>query len=66
MFLQRDLILRESETLGVVDLPSINNNELRALVINSILTEEWENAEKKWEEAMLRVFVMKIERYLLS
>jgi hypothetical protein len=36
----------------VVDLPSINNNELRALVLNSILTEEWENAVKKWEEAM--------------
>jgi hypothetical protein len=38
--------------LVVVDLPSINNNELRGLVLNSILTEEWENAEKKWEEAM--------------
>jgi DNA helicase HerA-like ATPase len=38
--------------LVVVDLPSINNNEVRGLVLNSILTEEWENAEKKWEEAM--------------
>ena len=40
--------------LEVIDLPSINNNELRALVLNSILTEEWENAVKKWEEAMNR------------
>ncbi len=40
--------------LVVVDLPSISNNELRTLVLNSILTEEWENAEKKWEEAMNR------------
>jgi uncharacterized protein DUF87 len=38
--------------LEVIDLPSINNNELRALVLNSILTEEWENAVKKWEESM--------------
>jgi uncharacterized protein DUF87 len=38
--------------LEVIDLPSIKNNELRALVLNSILTEEWENAVKKWEEAM--------------
>jgi hypothetical protein len=38
--------------LEVIDLPSINNNELRALVLNTILTEEWENATQKWEEAM--------------
>ena len=38
--------------LEVIDLPSINNNELRALVLNSILTEEWENATQKWEDAM--------------
>jgi hypothetical protein len=43
---------KRQRRLVVVDLPSINNNELRALVLNSILTEEWENAEKKWEEAM--------------
>jgi hypothetical protein len=43
---------KHQRRLVVVDLPSINNNELRALVLNSILTEEWENAEKKWEEAM--------------
>jgi len=43
---------KRQRRLLVVDLPSINNNELRALVLNSILTEEWENAEKKWEEAM--------------
>jgi len=38
--------------LEVIDLPSINNNELRALVLNTILTEEWENATQKWEDAM--------------
>ena len=43
---------KRQKRLEVVDLPSINNNELRALVLNSILTEEWENAVKKWEEAM--------------
>ena len=43
---------KHQRRLVVVDLPSINNNELRGLVLNSILTEEWENAEKKWEEAM--------------
>jgi len=43
---------KRQRRLVVVDLPSINNNELRGLVLNSILTEEWENAEKKWEEAM--------------
>jgi len=43
---------KRQRRLEVVDLPSINNNELRALVLNSILTEAWENAEKKWEEAM--------------
>jgi Helicase HerA, central domain len=43
---------KHERRLVVVDLPSINNNELRGLVLNSILTEEWENAEKKWEEAM--------------
>jgi len=43
---------KRQRRLVVVDLPSINNNELRALVLNSILTEEWENAEKQWEEAM--------------
>ncbi len=43
---------KRQKRLEVIDLPSINNNELRALVLNSILTEEWENAVKKWEEAM--------------
>jgi DNA helicase HerA-like ATPase len=43
---------KRQKRLEVVDLPSINNNELRALVLNSILTEEWENAVKNWEEAM--------------
>src|SRR5438093_8172243 len=43
---------KRQKRLEVVDLPSINNNELRALVLNSILTQEWENAVKKWEEAM--------------
>ena len=43
---------RDHRRLEVIDLPSIKNNELRALVLNSILTEEWENAVKKWEEAM--------------
>jgi hypothetical protein len=43
---------KRQKRLVVVDLPSINNNELRALVLNSILTEEWENAEKQWEEAI--------------
>lgn len=37
---------KRQKRLDVVDLPSINNNELRALVLNSILTEEWENAVK--------------------
>jgi hypothetical protein len=48
----RPYSLKHQRRLMVVDLPSINNNELRGLVLNSILTEEWENAEKKWEEAM--------------
>ena len=43
---------KPQKRLEVVDLASINNNELRALVLNSILTEEWNNAVKKWEEAM--------------
>ena len=43
---------KDHKRLEVIDLPSIKNNELRALVLNSILTEEWENAVKKWEEAM--------------
>ena len=43
---------KDHRRLEVIDLPSIKNNELRALVLNSILTEEWENAVKKWEEAM--------------
>jgi hypothetical protein len=43
---------KRQKRLEVIDLPSINSNELRALVLNSILTEEWENAVKKWEEAM--------------
>jgi len=43
---------KRQKRLEMVDLPSINNNELRALVLNSILTQEWENAVKKWEEAM--------------
>jgi hypothetical protein len=43
---------KNQKRLEVVDLPSINSNELRALVLNSILTEEWENAVKNWEEAM--------------
>jgi hypothetical protein len=43
---------KDQKRLEVIDLPSINNNELRALVLNSILTEEWENAVKKWEECM--------------
>lgn len=42
---------KNQKRLEVVDLPSISNNELRAVVLNSILTEEWENAVKKWEEA---------------
>ena len=45
---------KRQKRLEVVDLPSINNSELRSLVLNSILTEEWENAVKKWEEAMNR------------
>jgi predicted RNA-binding protein YlxR (DUF448 family) len=43
---------KPQKRLEVVDLTSINNNELRALVLNSILTEEWNNAIMKWEEAM--------------
>jgi len=43
---------KDQKRLEVIDLPSINSNELRALVLNSILTEEWQNAVKKWEEAM--------------
>jgi hypothetical protein len=43
---------KNQKRLEVIDLPSINNNELRALVLNSILSEERENAVKKWEEAM--------------
>jgi hypothetical protein len=43
---------KHQKRLEVVDLPSINNNELRALVLNSILTEEWNNAVMKWEDAM--------------
>ena len=43
---------KDHKRLEVIDLPSINNNELRALVLNSILTDEWENAVKNWEEAM--------------
>jgi hypothetical protein len=43
---------KDQKRLEVIDLPSINSNELRALVLNSILTEEWENAVKRWEEAM--------------
>jgi hypothetical protein len=43
---------KRQRRLVVVDLPSISNSELRGLVLNSMLTEEWENAEKKWEQAM--------------
>ena len=43
---------QNDKRLEVIDLPSINNNELRALVINSILTEEWEHAKNKWEKAV--------------
>jgi hypothetical protein len=43
---------KRQRRLVVVDLPSISNSELRGLVLNPMLTEEWENAEKKWEQAM--------------
>ena len=38
--------------LEVIDLPSIIDNETRAIILNSVLTHEWEFARQKWEEAI--------------
>lgn len=38
--------------LEVIDLPSISDNETRAIILNSILAHEWENVRQKWEEAI--------------
>ena len=49
---KRPYLPEHQRRLTVIDLPSLNNSELRALVLNSLLTEEWENAKKNWERAM--------------
>ena len=49
---KRPYLPEHQRRLTVIDLPSLNNNDLRALVLNSILTEEWENAKRNWEIAM--------------
>ena len=38
--------------LEVIDLPSISDNETRAIILNSILAHEWEYVRQKWEEAI--------------
>lgn len=48
----RPAISELQRRLTVIDLPSLVNSDLRTLVLNSILTEEWENAKKNWETAM--------------
>ncbi|MBU0692630.1 DUF87 domain-containing protein [bacterium] len=42
----------ENERVSVIDLPSWNDYSIRNIVINSYLSREWNQARKRWQEAM--------------
>jgi DNA helicase HerA-like ATPase len=44
--------LKVPRRLEIIDLPSILDNETRAIILNSVLAHEWEYARQKWEEAI--------------